>query len=113
MCLCAHLKVFVFLMCQRDVFVMCCVLCCYGVFCWCCLLVCYAFAYVACGVLCDVVWIAFVGFGCVGVMLICLCGVFMVYCVMSYGSCWCCCECVRAGLNVFVRFACDLTCDVV
>ena len=48
---------------------------------------------------------------CVGVLLRCLCDVVIVYCVMSYGSCWCCCVCVRAGLNVSVRFARDLLCD--
>ena len=48
-----------------------------------------------------------------GVLRICLCDVFMAYCVLSYGSCWCCRLLVRAGLHVFVRFACDLICDVV
>ena len=50
---------------------------------------------------------------CVGVLLVCLCDVSMVDCVLSYGLCWCCCVFVRAGLNVFVRFVCDLLCDVV
>ena len=49
----------------------------------------------------------------VRVLLMCLCDVFMVYCVLSSGLCWCCCVFVRAGLNVLVRFVCDLLCDVV
>ena len=126
---------------QNDVFVICCVLL-YGLFLflcawawgfnvfvcfvcellcavlWCGLFVlfvcvCPVFACVACGVLCGGVWIACV----VGW----LCGWFaslFVWCV--YGLCVCCrmdrvglAVCVRAGLNVFVRFVCDLVCDVV
>ena len=34
----------------------------YGVLCMCCFFVCCAFAGVACGVLCDVVWMCFVAF---------------------------------------------------
>ena len=68
---------------------------------------------VACGVLCDVVWIVCVVFVCVGVLLICLCDAFIVYCVLSYGSCWCCCVFAHAGLNLFVRFVRDLLRNVV
>ena len=57
----------------------------YGVFCSWCLCVCYVFAWCACGVLCYSVWFGLIVFVCVGVLLMCLCGVFMVYCVRSYG----------------------------
>ena len=41
---------------------------------------------VACGVVCDVVWyMCFLVFVCVGDLLTSLCGVFMVYCVLSHG----------------------------
>ena len=50
---------------------------------------------------------------CVGVLLICLCGVFMNYSALSYGLCLRCCVFVRVGLNVLVRFVCDLVSDVV
>ena len=41
------------------------------------------------------------------VLLKCVCDVFMDYCVLSSGLCWCCCVCVRTGSKVFVRFVCD------
>ena len=65
----------------------------YVVFCSGCLCVCYVFACVACGVLCDVVWIVYVAFACVGVLLICLCDVFMIYYALPYGLCLCVCMC--------------------
>ena len=50
---------------------------------------------------------------CVDDVLLCLCDVLMIHCVLSYGLWLCCCAFVRVGLNVFVRFVCDLWCDVV
>ena len=82
----------------------------YGVFCSWCLCVCYVFACVACGVLCDVVLVV-LGM-CVGVLLICLCGVLMLYNALSHGLCLRCVF-VRVGLKVFVRVVCDSLCDVV
>ena len=140
-CVCLCLLVFVlFLMCQYGVFVIYCVLL-YGVFlCLCawalgvnvfvcsfvsecvlvyvvfcswCLCVRYVFACVACGVLCDVVWIVFCVFACVGVLLSCLCDVSMLNYALPYGLCSCCRVLVRVGFNVFVRVVCNLLCDVV
>ena len=87
---------------------------------------------IVCGLLCAVLWCvmfvvcAFVlrvvycvmvcGNGFVVFLCACVvsvCDVFMVYCVLSSGLCWCCCVFVRAGLNVFARVVCDLLCDVV
>ena len=54
-------------------------------------------------VLCDVVGFVFaVAFIRVGVLIICLLDVFMMYCVLVSGLCWCCIVIMRVGVNVFV-----------
>ena len=55
-CFCFCVRGLVGSMCLCVLFVNYCVLF-YGMFCSCCLLMWYVFACVACGVLCDVVWI--------------------------------------------------------
>ena len=72
----------------------------------------YVFACFACDVLCVAVGCMFVVFVCVGVLLICLFDAFVMYCVPVYGLCLCFVF-RRKGSNVFVRFVCDLLCDVV
>ena len=83
----------------------------YGVFCsWClCVLCVCVLRVVHCVMLYGV---SFVVVLCVCFLLICVCDVRVVYCVLSYMLCWCCSVFVRAGFNVFVRFVCDVLCDV-
>ena len=86
---------------------------------WCSLVVVLVCVRVVClrvlrDVLCDGVGFVFVvAFLCVGSLIICLLGVFMMYVVMVSGLCLCCFEIMRVGFNVFVRVVCDLLCDVV
>ena len=63
-----------------------------------CLGVFYVFACFACDILCDVVWCVYL-FVCLSVcVLICLCGVLMIYGVLLYGLCFVLvCMCARGA----------------
>ena len=72
------------------------------------------FACFVCDVLCDAVGIVIVVvFVCVGVLLICFLGLFRISGVLVHGVCLCWFVVRRVGFTVFVRFVCDLLCDVV
>ena len=90
-CACVNV-LFVCLVRLRVLFVICCVMF-YGVFGFVvfvlvfCVCVCCVWCIVRCCMDCCLF--------CVGLLLICLCGVSIIYYALSYGLCLCCCVCVR------------------